>query len=335
MIEDPRPRPDLTWLRHRSRRRPGPAAAPPPPVRTPVHAPPPSAPSTSAPLRSGGDDLDLSAPSSPSGSSGGDLDLSAPTPPARSTGSDLDLSAPAPPSTPERSSSWSADLDLSGPSPDHAPSPAPSPAQQQRPASGPSGPPAPARRDRRTRRGGPTLLTPREPTVTLDRLESGIGALTATAVCPPSAGDVVLGALYQLADGTSGAVGAAVGVPGGPARSRRPVLSAPPPRSERVVVDLRQSRALRRLLVVASSASGWPLQLDGTLVVTTAGGARVEVPLATGRPVLTLAVLSLYAVDGEFVLRAELEPFDAPLREVARAYGYGALSWADDRTPVQ
>jgi len=182
--------------------------------------------------------------------------------------------------------------------------------------------------------GGRLLLTAADPAVTLTRVQSGIGTLTVEAVVSPAVGDVRLGAAWQLTDGSSGVVQPATGVLAAPAGSRRPVLRAAGDRHERLVLDLRQSRSLARLLVYAYSGSGAELDWGGTLVLTTAGGARAELPMELGRSAGPVALLSLYAIDGEFVLRAERDVVGGAARDVARAYGYDRISWADGWTPV-
>ncbi|SDP49226.1 hypothetical protein SAMN05660199_04053 [Klenkia soli] len=365
-------RPDLGWLRHRTRRVP--VAAAPAPVapyavagqggsgsttgladflagrttrRQPAPAPsvqvpgsnradgPPELHTREVPTPGAADPLDL-------GTSAADpLDLSAPikqpvpqaspqpTPPP--AGGDLDLG--------------SSDLDLSGPPPVAAP-PAPAPpasssldlfpeAPAAPPARTPVARPRPvARQVPRVPHGGRVILTPREPVVTLDRVQSGVGALTITAVCSPAVGDLVLGAVYQLADGSSGVVSRTAGVPTAPPRSRRPVLEAGRDEHDQIRVDLRQTRSLRRFVVHAMSASEGQLAWGGTLVITTHGGSRVEIPLDLAPHAGPVVLASVHAVDGEFVVRAELDPVHGLVRDVALAHGFRAITWADARTPV-
>jgi uncharacterized protein involved in tellurium resistance len=182
--------------------------------------------------------------------------------------------------------------------------------------------------------GGRVILTPRDPTVTLNRVQSGIGTLTIDAVCSPAVGDLRLAALYQLADGTSSLVRAVTGIPAAPPGSRRPVVRGSRGEYERLTVDLRQARRLERLLVYAFSESRSELAWGGTLRVTTFGGARIELPMDLGRHPGPIVLLSVYVVDGEFVLRAELEEVSGASREVARRYGYDRVTWADDDTPL-
>jgi uncharacterized protein involved in tellurium resistance len=170
--------------------------------------------------------------------------------------------------------------------------------------------------------------------VTLNRVQSGVGTLALEAVCSPSVGDIRLGAVYELSDGTSSIVQRTIGLDAAPAGSRRPVISGSVGQYERLTVDLRQSRALRRLLVYAFSESGRELTWGGTLVATTFGGSRVELPLEFGQHRGQVALMSVYNIDGEFVLRMEGEQVAGEVQEVARLFGYDRITWADERTPA-
>ena len=247
--------------------------------------------------------LDLSGPRIDTSHPG----RSAPTPAA----DPLDLSAR--PSDPLDLSARAADpLDLSaGPA---APKPRPTP--------------APARPQPRARNGPPTLLGPDTPTVTLTRLQSGVGVLQVELVTTVPA--LRLGAAYELVDGRTSAI-----VDGGHADAApptRPVLQLTRDRYAGLRVDLRQTRALRRLAVLAvpQTAVDW----TGTLVVTTAAGARMEAPLDLGHGEGPAVLLTAYVVDGEIVLRAERELVAGTLRDACLAYGYDRITWADDRTPA-
>jgi uncharacterized protein involved in tellurium resistance len=310
VISDPAaapPRPDLTFLRHRSRPKPSPAAefitgqAPHPHHH--VHAAPPGSPDPPAP---------------PSAS----LDLSAPAPPSAS----LDLSAPAaPPRSAAPSAAPSTSLDLAGPPAPAAPAAAGPPR--------PSAPQADVHKDRRIRAGMQQLLSVKEPTVTLTRVQSGIGQLEIQAVCSPELGDVRLGAAYQLRDGSSSTVQYAGGNRFAPS-TRRPLIVAGRNEYEHLAIDLRQVRDLERIAVYAFSESRAELTWGGTLVLTTFGGARVELPLETLRPGAVAVLMSIYNLDGELVIRAEMETIPGDVREAARAYGYDRITWRDDRSPV-
>jgi uncharacterized protein involved in tellurium resistance len=292
------PRPDLSFLRRRSK--PRPAASPvadfiagrgPHPTHT-VRPPAPSA----APPASSSSSLDLSAPAA--------------------------APAPTPAPTPAPSSS---SLDLSA-----APTP---PAATPAPAR-PSGPALAVHRDLRIAAGQQQLLTVKTPTVTLTRVQSGVGSLEIEAVCSSAVGDLRLGAAYELADGTTSTVQYAGGSRFAPS-SRRPVIVAGRDEYEHLRLDLRQVRSLRRLAVYAVSESRQELTWGGTLVVSTFGGARIELPLE-GLFAGPIAVLmSIYNLDGELVVRAEMETLPgADVRDAARAYGYDRITWRDDRHPV-
>ncbi|MEO9237977.1 MAG: hypothetical protein ABI418_07780, partial [Jatrophihabitantaceae bacterium] len=109
-------------------------------------------------------------------------------------------------------------LDLSAPAPTAAPATAAAPSSQP-------GRPAPQRyQPRRARTGAPTILSPKDPVVTLSRLQSGIGVLRIEAACSPAVGDLRLGCAYQLRSGLSSVVQYASGVSTAPPNSHRPVI---------------------------------------------------------------------------------------------------------------
>jgi uncharacterized protein involved in tellurium resistance len=186
----------------------------------------------------------------------------------------------------------------------------------------------------RARSGERTLLTPSSPTVTLNRLQSGVGVLSIDAACSPAVGDLRIGAAYQLTDGHSSVLSRSGSITTAPRNSRRPVIAARREEYERLLVDLRQSRKLERLVVYGFSESGAELKWGGTLLVRTAGGARVEIPLDQPASARVVVLLSIYNVRGEFVLRAELESIDGGIRNAVQAYGFDRITWLDDSTPV-
>jgi uncharacterized protein involved in tellurium resistance len=321
-------RTDLPFLRHRVRPRPAAAQTAPPAA---AQAAPPATRSAASrpapPAAAGSASLDLSAPApmvaQPAAGSAS-LDLSAPAPmvaqPAAGSAS-LDLSAPAP--RPAQPVAGSARLDLSTPTATAAPSASARPAR-----------PRPARPLPRARSGERTLLTPKAPTVTLTRLQSGIGVLSIEAACSAAVGDLRIGAAYQLADGHSSLVVRAGGITAAPRDSRRPVILARAEQYERLLIDLRQNRQLERLVVFAFSESGAQLNWGGTLVTSTAGAARIELPLERPASAGVMVLLSVYNVHGEFVVRAEMETISGSIRAAVQAYGFDRISWLDDRTPV-
>ncbi|MGH8861930.1 MAG: hypothetical protein ACRDVG_11985, partial [Jatrophihabitantaceae bacterium] len=240
-------------------------------------------------------------------------------PPVPAASSSLDLDEPAPPPAPAPSSS----LDL-----DDQP-----PARPARPAAD-----TPARRrrvDTRVRPGERLILSPAEPTVTLTRLQSGIGTLVFEAAASAEVGDLRLGCVYELASGLELTMQMTQGNRFAPPHSKRPLLVGGRDRFERISVDLRQCRGLRRLIVYAFSEKRQPLTWGGTLVTTTYGGGRIEVPLDVLEGGDCAVLMSLYQVRGELVLRAEMQALFGDVRAAARAYGYEQITWLNDRNPVE
>jgi hypothetical protein len=349
MITDPRFAPrrnDLPWLRRRRAPKAAPpaaaaatgtspaAAAPvseflaghthgehhheptPTPTPTPTPAPAPAATpaATPAPATSS---LDLDEPARPVPATPAPAAPAAPSP----ASSSLDLDEPAttaPAPTPPAPASSSLDLDEPArPSTPVAPAP---------PSSAPT---------RRVAPGERLILTPSEPTATLTRLQSGIGALTIEAAASDEVGDLRLGTAYELASDLEMIMQMTQGPRLAPPGSKRPVILGSRERFERVSIDLRQCRELRRMVVYAFSEGRQPLKWGGTLVVTTFGGARIEVPMDSLQGGDVAVLLSIYQVRGEFVLRAEMQSMYGDVREACRAYGYDKITWLDGRTPVE
>jgi uncharacterized protein involved in tellurium resistance len=175
------------------------------------------------------------------------------------------------------------------------------------------------------------LLGVAAPEVVLSRVQSGVGLFTIEAICSGEAGDLRLGCAYELADGRSSVVWHGGGRTSAP---RNPVVRARRDRYERLTVDLRQNRALARLIVFGFSESGASLRGGGTLVGTTFAGARIELPLDRPDSSGVTVFLSVYNVDGEFVVRAEMAGVDGSVRDACQAYGFDRITWLDDRTPV-
>ncbi|HJQ43256.1 MAG TPA: hypothetical protein VJ831_09240 [Jatrophihabitantaceae bacterium] len=181
---------------------------------------------------------------------------------------------------------------------------------------------------------GRLVLGERNPTVTLTRLQSGIGTVTIEAAASPDAGDLRLGAAYDLASGITSTVQLAGGRRTAPPESRRPVLVASHDRYEQIGIDLRQVRELRRLVVYAFSENGMQLTWAGTLIVSTSAGARIEIPLDGTESGQAAVLVSMYQVSGEFVVRSEKQGSFGSVRDACRAFGFDDISWVDDRTPV-
>lgn len=309
-------------------------SAPAPPASTPPAAPPPAAPPASS---STSLDLDLgSSPTptparTPTPASTTSLDLgagTAPPAPASSTSLDLGLGgAPAPPPAAGQASSASTSLDLgAGPQPTAGPGRAPTPK-----------PPPPAERHhvlRRTRPGVTTLLDFGNPVVTLRPVQSGIGELTVDAVVGDEVGDLRIGAAWALTDGRTGTVELEAERRHGPDDRRPLVWAERQGRFDRIALDLRQARSLARLLVYGFSPSKRSLTWGGTVVITTYGGDRIDAPIVSAPSPAVMALVSVYNVGGEFVVRSEMDPVSGSVRDTCRAFGYDRITWLDDHTPV-
>ncbi|QHT57678.1 hypothetical protein GXP71_17415 [Cellulomonas sp. H30R-01] len=291
------------------------------------------------PSASQGTSLDLSAPSSapaggtsldlsPSSSSGTSLDLPSsarPSAPASASGTSLDLSSPARGS----SAPAGASLDLSG---------ATTPTAASRPVrprpSAAAGDLVLGYAPDRLAPGGRASLTDDRPTLTLDRLQSGIGVLTVRAAVSEHIGDLRLAAAYRLATGESSVLDEARGLSVAPVGTSRYVVVAARDHGDVLRLDLRQVRRLERLVVLAFSPSGGTLRWGGALLVETADGGRVDVALDREPASGVLVALSITQVAGELVLRAEDELVHGTFRDACLAYGFTSITWVDPWTPL-
>ncbi|GAA3192526.1 hypothetical protein ACFO1B_04835 [Dactylosporangium siamense] len=344
---------DLSWIRHRRR---------PADTTTPATRTAPAPPATSLDL-GGGNDTSLDLPTGPAPAISGGVSGTPTAPPATNTsldlsggatsldlggsgtsldlptgapahgGTSLDLSPGGPPPPPSRggtSLDLSASPDVPGASPtvpgtslDLSPGPAPSPAPA---APGPPGPaaPPPAFTPPRTQGSAPTVLSPRQPSVQLTRLQSGIGALTFEAAWSPDEG-FVLGCAYQMDSGWSSVLrqGETFG----------PLVLDRHAGHQRLRLDLLHGRHLQRLIVFGVPAVDPGPHWAGTLLIGTHGQARIEVPVQPPPPGPTV-LLSLYNVDGEIVLRAEAQTVPGRIRDACLAFGYDRIAWRDADTAI-
>lgn len=164
----------------------------------------------------------------------------------------------------------------------------------------------------RRARGGRTILSAEEPTVTLDRRQSAIGSLEIRL-----AGPGWIGAVWELADGTAGIVSALSGVTTSQEFGRRSIVEL---REARLLVGLRHIHQLRRLLVVCGGATGEPGEPPRRLAFLMHDEESVECALPTGAGPVVAAVAG-YQIDGELLLRRE--GFVIPdVESAARAYGF-------------
>lgn len=182
--------------------------------------------------------------------------------------------------------------------------------------------------------GTTSLLTGPSPTVTLTRVQSGVGALSIQAACADTVGDVRIGCAYELRDGTTSLVRRTGGPTTAPAIGARPVIRASRERFETLTLDLIQVRELRRMAVYLYSESNQPLDWSGTVTIETFGRSQIQIPLARPRSGGVLLSLSVYAVEGELVLRNEDILVAGSIRAAALTLGYDRISWLDDNTPL-
>ncbi len=182
--------------------------------------------------------------------------------------------------------------------------------------------------------GTTSLLTGPSPTVTLTRVQSGVGALIVQAACAETVGDVRIGCAYQLRDGTTSLVQRTSGLPTAPHAGGRPVIRAGRERFETLTVDLAQVRELRRMAVYLYSESHQPLSWGGTVTTETFGRSRIQIPLDRPRSGGVLVALTVYNLNGELVLRNENLLVPGPIRAAALAFGYDRITWVDDNTPL-
>jgi hypothetical protein len=89
------------------------------------------------------------------------------------------------------------------------------------------------------------------------------------------------------------------------------------------------------VVVYASPAGGAPPGWSGTVILSTYGGSRAEVPLDSLQSGDVAVLLSIYQVHGELVVRAEMQPLFGGVREAARAYGFDRITWLDLNTPLR
>ena len=181
----------------------------------------------------------------------------------------------------------------------------------------------------------PTILTPLAPTVTLTRVQSGVGTLTFEAVAAPGVGDLRLGSAYQLRSGRSSTVQHHAGrrfAP--PGETHRPIMLAARQQYERLAVDLRQVTELERFVVYAFSGDGRQLRWGGTLVASTFGGDRIELPIELAPSTAVAVLASVYNIRGQLVLRSEMDLIGTTIKQACRGYGFDRITWLDDVTPV-
>ena len=189
--------------------------------------------------------------------------------------------------------------------------------------------------DVRVKPGERLIMSPTDPTVTLNPLQSGIGTLTIEAAASAEVGDLRLGCAYELESDLEMTMQMTQGN-----------RFAPPHRSARSwSAATSDSSACRSTCASAASCAGSSCTRSPRAAsrsrgaarssTTTFGGGRIEMPLDVLQGGDIAVLMSIYQVRGEFVLRAEMQTMFGDVREACRAYGFEKISWLDDRTPVE
>lgn len=178
------------------------------------------------------------------------------------------------------------------------------------------------------------VLQGRLRTVTLTRVQSGVGQLRVSLARSASAGDLAMGLVCETFGGATHVVQRLGGAAATPETPLPLVHVLREGDTDTVAVDLRQVGRLKRALLYGFSPSVSVLRWDGVVVTTLHDGSRIEAPFDLAPLSGTVALLTLYNVHGELVLRAELEPFAGPPEVAAQAYGYHS-GWLDGRMPVR
>ncbi|GAB7191733.1 hypothetical protein NUM3379_24410 [Kineococcus sp. NUM-3379] len=167
---------------------------------------------------------------------------------------------------------------------------------------------------------------------------SGGGFLSKLRSAAAGAVDLDLGALYEYSDGSKGAVQAL----GGAFDDRRPQplvrldgddRSGTSTGGENLHVDLRDPRAIRRVLVYAFIYEGVPNWAAADAVVTLfpAAGPEVEVRLDEHDPSSPMCAVVLLSSDGrEITVRREVRYVQGGQQQLDEAYGWG-MRWRTGR----
>ena len=165
---------------------------------------------------------------------------------------------------------------------------------------------------------------------------SGGGFLAKLKGAASSAVDLDLGALFEYADGSKGAVQAL----GGAFDDRRPrpiVRLDGDDRSggggENLFVDLAQAAEIRRVLVYAFIYEGVPnwATADGVVTLHPASGPQVEVRLDEHDPRSPMCAVALLTSDGrEVTVRREVRYVQGGQQALDEAYGWG-MRWRTGR----
>ncbi len=201
-----------------------------------------------------------------------------------------------------------------------APGPAAASSVEAGPNPGAKGALLPVRRARRAPAGALTELNLERPSVTLSRLQSGVGAL-AVALVGVGAERAALGCAYEIA-ASPHARTLVVDATTDPVPKPDALLWGSFKQHQRIIVDLRQIERFRRALIFVTTGLGNGAAASCALLFAVRGvdlvECRMDLPAGEG----TLVVASVYNVFGELVIRSEAWTLEASLRTAAEAHGF-------------
>lgn len=179
----------------------------------------------------------------------------------------------------------------------------------------------PVRRGRRAIPGAIVRLGADLPTVTLTRLQSGVGGLTVGLV-GVGAERAALGCVYEI-ESKPNVRTLRIDAETDPVPKPDQSLWGQFKDNQRIVVDLRQTTQLRRaLFYVSTHGEGTGPMVACALVFRAQGADLVECPMDLSGENRTVAIATIYNAFGELVIRSEVEAIDGPVRTAAEAHGF-------------
>lgn len=178
----------------------------------------------------------------------------------------------------------------------------------------------PVRRARRVAAGTLAQLDLERPSVTLNRLQSGVGALTMDLI-GVGAERAALGCAYEI-DATPHTRTLVVEAGADLVPQPDQLLWGSSKQHQRLHIDLREIVRFRRALLYVTTSPGRGETTSCALVFATRGVDVVECPMVLPAGEGTVVVATIYNAFGELVIRSEVEAFDGSARAAAEAHGF-------------